>query len=164
MPPIGPFDLVYVAAALHWTEPTGRWDRIAGLLSPQGVFACFGGAPYLADAGLDAAVQTAQRPWLVADDPAGPTEVAAGLHWPATEIVRDPRFTDVRETTLEQRLTLTADDWVGYLSTVSAYLVLGEADRAAALTAIRDVLPATVEVTADVTVHLARLAGTGQIA
>ncbi|MGN6412653.1 hypothetical protein [Flexivirga sp.] len=79
-----------------------------------------------------------------------------GMHWPATELVGDARFVDLRETVLEQRLTFARADWIGYLSTVSAYLVLSEEDRAAAFAAIGDVLPDAVDVHADVTLHLAR--------
>src|SRR4051812_9371104 len=28
------YGLVYAAAALHWTEPAGRWERMAGLVEP----------------------------------------------------------------------------------------------------------------------------------
>lgn len=157
LPPLGPFDVVFAAAALHWTEPTGRWDRIAGLLSPGGVFANFGGAPHVADAGLDEAVAANQRHWPVDDAPAGPVELSDdGLHWPATQLVADARFADVRETVIERRLQLTRAEWIVYLSTVSAYLVLSEEDRAAALAAIADVLPDVVELRADLTVQLAR--------
>jgi len=37
------YDLVSAAALLHWTEPDGRWARVAGMLAPGGVFASFGG-------------------------------------------------------------------------------------------------------------------------
>jgi trans-aconitate methyltransferase len=37
------YGLVYAAAALHWTNPEGRWSRMAALLEPGGVFASFGG-------------------------------------------------------------------------------------------------------------------------
>jgi SAM-dependent methyltransferase len=33
------YGLVYAAAALHWTNPEGRWSRMAALLEPGGVFA-----------------------------------------------------------------------------------------------------------------------------
>lgn len=157
LPVLGPFDLVFVAAALHWTEPAGRWDRIAGLLTPGGVFANFGGQPELADEGLVEAVRLAHQPWL-ADDSAPHMGHApdSDLHWPATELVDDARFTDVRETVVEQLFELTSTEYVGLLSTVSAYLVLSEDERAAALAAIAKVLPDVVELRADITVHLAR--------
>ena len=56
------YDLVYVAAALHWTDAEGRWPRIAGLLEPGGTFASFGGARQLADPTVEAAVHEARRP------------------------------------------------------------------------------------------------------
>ena len=34
-----PVDLVFAAAALHWTEAEQRWARVAALLAPGGVFA-----------------------------------------------------------------------------------------------------------------------------
>ena len=33
------YDLVYAAAALHWTRPEGGWERMAALLRPGGVVA-----------------------------------------------------------------------------------------------------------------------------
>jgi trans-aconitate methyltransferase len=45
------YELVYAAAALHWTNPEGRWPRMAALLEPGGVFASFGGPVRLADPG-----------------------------------------------------------------------------------------------------------------
>lgn len=157
LPVTGRFDLVFVAAALHWTRPDGRWDRICGFLAPGGVFANMGGAPYLAEPGLESAVRDAQLPWLIADDPAGPTDQSEdGMHWPATELVADERFSDVQETSFEQRVTLSRAEWIGYLSTVSAYLMLSQQDRAAAFAAIGAVLPDAVEVTADITLQLAR--------
>lgn len=92
--PIGPFDLVFVAAALHWTEPEGRCDRIGELLVRRGVSASFGGAPYLADSALEDALEAVQRPWLVDESP--PT-VVDGMHWPGSELMADPRFTNVVE-------------------------------------------------------------------
>jgi Uncharacterized protein containing piwi/argonaute domain len=47
--PGGRYGLVYAAAALHWTNPEGRWSRMAALLEPGGVFASFGGPVRLAD-------------------------------------------------------------------------------------------------------------------
>lgn len=154
---VGQFDLVFAAASLHWTDPGRRWDRIAELLVPGGVFACFGGAPELADPGLAAAAAAAQLQWLVDDEPAGPTEVSeGGMRWPATELLADARFTGVTEEVIARPLRLRKDEWLGYLSTVSAYLVMSADDRAAALNALAGVLPDRVELRADVAVHLAR--------
>ena len=59
---------------------------------------------------------------------------------------------------IEQRTTVSARDYVGLLSTVSAFLVLTPADREAALASILDALPAEVDVVGDIRLHLARKA------
>lgn len=43
--PVESYSLVYAAAAMHWTDPNDRWTRLAALLDPGGVFACFGSSP-----------------------------------------------------------------------------------------------------------------------
>jgi SAM-dependent methyltransferase len=154
------YDLVFAAAALHWTAPERRWERVAALLAPQGVFACLGGAPRLADAALDAAVHAARTPWLPDDDipPPDGTPPDGAVQWPGTELTRSPLFTDVRQSRVEHRLRLSDEDYVGLLSTVSAYLELPEPDRRQVLASIGAVLPAELTVVADIDLHLARLA------
>src|SRR5215467_845219 len=66
------YGLVYVAAALHWTDPEGRWSRVAALLEPGGVFASFGGPIQLADPAVEEAVRAARAPFLDSDDIASP--------------------------------------------------------------------------------------------
>lgn len=51
---------------------------------------------------------------------------------------------------------MSARDYVGHLSTISAYLILPVAEQEQVFGQITQVLPATVELVADVTVHLAR--------
>ena len=58
------YGLVYAAAALHWTNPQGRWPRMAALLEPGGVFASFGGPVQLADPAVEEAVRVARAPFL----------------------------------------------------------------------------------------------------
>ena len=50
----------------------------------------------------------------------------AGHHmqWPATELQRSEWFTDVQQSVIERRWTMLARDYVGHLSTISAYLQL----------------------------------------
>ncbi|MFD7833442.1 class I SAM-dependent methyltransferase [Kitasatospora sp. NPDC059803] len=57
--PGGTYDLVYAAAALHWTRPEGRWSRVAELLEPEGVFANLGGPFQLADPAVEEVVRAA---------------------------------------------------------------------------------------------------------
>lgn len=155
-----PFDLVYVGAALHWTDPATRCRRIADLLTEDGVFASFGGPSRLADPQVRAAVAAARAPWL-ADDRA-PMQVdpspESGLDWPGTELVASGLFRDVVKIEIPRRFPATPEEYVGYLSTVSAYLQLPPHVRTKALDAVRAVLPDPVEVNADIVLHVARRA------
>ncbi|GAA1858528.1 class I SAM-dependent methyltransferase [Asanoa iriomotensis] len=155
------YGLVYAAAALHWTDPDGRWPRMASLLEPGGVFASCGGPIAPADPAVEHAVRAARSPFLETDDIPSPdgTPPDHDMQWPGTQLQRSEWFTDVRQSVIPQRLTVTADDYVGYLSTVSAYLELPPADQEQVYGRIRRVLPETVEIVADVIVHLARRGG-----
>jgi hypothetical protein len=62
----------------------------------------------------------------------------------------------VRQLTIERRAALSADDYVGHLSTISAYLELPETVREHVFDRIRKVLPERVTLVADLTLHLAR--------
>jgi hypothetical protein len=154
------YDLVYAAAAFHWTAPEGRWERTAALLEPGGVFASFGGPVSLADADLQARVDRARAPYLADDEVPSPdgTPDDSELQWPGTELTASPLFVDVGQVHLPRHLTVSAEDYLGHLGTVSAYLELAPATRAATIAAIGPVLPAEVELAADITLHLARRA------
>ncbi|MEV0567577.1 class I SAM-dependent methyltransferase [Dactylosporangium sp. NPDC050588] len=151
-------DLVFAGAALHWTAPEGRWSRMADLVEPGGVFANFGGPVQLADPAVEAAVQAARAPFLDTDEIPSPdgTPPEQAMQWPGTELQRSEWFHDVRQSLLPRRLTMTATDYVGYLSTVSAYLELPEQPRQQVYDRILRALPPTVEIIADVIAHLAR--------
>ena len=151
-------DLVFAAASLHWTDPDRQWLRVASLLNDTGIVASFGAQRHLADAALEEAVQEARSPFLPDDDIPSPDGTPADnpMQWPGTELAVSELFTDVRQSVLEQRLVLSALDYVGYLSTVSAYLQLPAPTRTEVLTRVLDVLPDSVGILADVTLHLAR--------
>ncbi|MET8089307.1 class I SAM-dependent methyltransferase [Micromonospora sp. NPDC005220] len=156
--PAATYHLVYAAAALHWTEPEGRWSRMAALLEPGGVFASFGGPTQLADPAVADAVRAARAPFLESDEIPSPDGTPPGqaMQWPGTELQRSEWFTDVQQTVLERRLTMSARDYVGHLSTVSAYLELPTVQQEQVFGQIEQVLPETVELSADIIVHLAR--------
>ncbi|MEU4119808.1 class I SAM-dependent methyltransferase [Kitasatospora sp. NPDC028055] len=158
LPPDGPYDLVYAAAALHWTDPVGRWRRVAELLRPGGVFACFGGPVQLADPELAEAVRVVRAPFLASDDVPSPdgTPPERALQWPGTELHRSEWFDQVQQLVLPRMLTMAAAEYLGHLSTVSAYLLLPEDTRAEVFRRILAVLPERVALEADITVHLAR--------
>lgn len=152
------YGLVYAAAALHWTNPEDRWSRMAALLEPGGVFASFGGPVQLADPAVEEAVRAARSPFLASDEVPSPdgTPPEHDMQWPGTELQRSDWFTDVQQSVVERRLTMTARNYLGYLSTVSAYLMLPTLEQKQVFGRIMQVLPATVEITADITVHIAR--------
>ena len=152
------YGLVYAAASLHWTDPPDRWSRMAALLEPGGVFASFGGPFRLADPAVEEAVRAARAPFLESDDVPSPdmTPPDHGLRWPGTELQQSEWFTDVQEAVIDRRLMVSARDFVGHLSTVSAYLELPASAQEQVYSRIMQVLPQQVEITADITLHLAR--------
>lgn len=152
------YDLVFAAASLHWTTPAGRWSRVAALLRPGGVFASFGGPMHLADPDVEAAVRAARADVLPEDGVPSPdgTPEDSPMQWPGTELERSGLFGDVRQSVIERRVVMSAAGYVGHLSTISAYLELPDPARARVFARIRDVLPPTVTLATDLTVHLAR--------
>ena len=155
------YGLVYAAAALHWTNPEGRWPRMAALLEPGGVFASFGGPVRLADAAVEEAVRAARAPFLDSDEIPSPDGTPPGhdMQWPGTELQRSEWFADVQQSVIERRLTMSARDYIGHLSTISAYLELPASAQEQVYSQIMQVLPETIEIAADITVHLARRRG-----
>ncbi len=152
------YGLVYSAAALHWTDPAGRWPRIAALLAPGGVFASIGGPIGPADPVVRKAVDDAQAPFLESAEVPSPdgTPPENALQWPGTELEQSELFADVRQVVVQERMTVSADELIGLFSTVSAYLVLPISVREQVFSRIRQVLPETVDLVADHTAHLAR--------
>jgi len=152
------YGLVYAAAALHWTSPRGRWPRVAALLEPGGVFASFGGPVELADPAVAEAVREARAPFLASDDFPSPDGTPSGsaMQWPGTELQRSAWFTDVRQSVVERRLTMGAQEYIGHLTTVSAYALLPAPQQEQAFRRILAVLPERVELAADIVLHLAR--------
>lgn len=154
------YDAVLAAASLHWTDPATRWERIGALLRPGGVVACFGAQLGLADPDLEEATLTARAPYLTDDEivwPArGPHDVP--LAWPGNEMARSALLSDVRERVIARRWRIAAEDYTGYLATVSAYLVLPDVVRRRVLERVRAALPAQVDVISDLTLHVARRA------
>jgi SAM-dependent methyltransferase len=151
-------ELVYAASALHWTDPTDRWALIARLLVPGGVVANFGSFTTLADEGLRAAVEEVEQQFLADRGPPVMTEVE-GRRWPAWELDRSEEFTDVQDLDVPRAMVLPRKEYVGYLSTVSAYLRLPIRERQEALSRVADVLPEQVRVEAPVPLCLARAVG-----
>lgn len=88
--------------------------------------------------------------------PYGLVHAAASPRWPGPELRQSAWFTDVRQSVVERRWAMSAGDYLGHLSAVSAYLVLPSAEREEAFRRMARVLPEVVEMDAGLTVHLAR--------
>lgn len=153
------YDLVFAAASLHWTEPDHRWSRVAAMLKRDGIFASFGGQMHLADSDVERAVWAARSQFLPDDQVPPPDRTPAGspMQWPGTELAQSDQFTDVRQSSIERRATVSAREYVGHLSTISAYLELPDPVREHVLGRILEVLPERVTLVADITLHLARV-------
>lgn len=89
---------------------------------------------------------------------AGGAPAGSETQWPATELARSGLFTDVRQSLIDRRKTVSARDYLGHLSTISAYLELPSSVREDAFSRILQVLPERVEVAAVIILHLARRA------
>lgn len=161
--PVAGFDLLFAAAAFHWTRPQRRWDRAAALVRPGGLLAFFGGPLALIDpesvAREDAVllrhgVDIRVRPQRVTGAPDGG---AAGeqLNWPGDELLADDRFTDIRQRHVRRRLIMDRQSYLGHLNTVSAYRMLSSVERATVLAELAGVLPGQVELGADLDLHTA---------
>lgn len=144
------FDVVFAAAAWHWTDPATRWARAVELLVPGGVLALFGTPAELADPVLAAAVHEIEKQVLAEDDP-------AFIHpWSLEEMADADGFTDVTRRELARVVSTTSADVVGRHATVSAYLMLSPDARAETLARIEAVLPDKVNIDATVQLSLAR--------
>jgi SAM-dependent methyltransferase len=144
------FDLMFAAAAWHWTNAASRWTQAVELLAPGGVLALFGRPAELKDPCLFAAVEEVEKRVLSAGDRA---EIPS---WSIEELAAADGFADVEQRDLPSVATTTAAAFVGRLATVSAYLMLGPRERAEALRQVRAVLPDQVEVDTTQLLSLAR--------
>lgn len=153
----GRVELVYAAAAWHWTDPATRWDRLATILPAGGTAAFFGGELELADPDVRARFQ--QAIGHDADQHAGPQlnpVDRVGWAWPANEIAEDPRFGAIEEHTIPRRLQFSRDDFIGHIGTQSRFLIIEPEQRKLIFERVRSVMPDTIEFVSDLVLHLAR--------
>ncbi len=63
------------------------------------------------------------------EDVVGAEDEPDGMPWPGNELLASPYFTDVEQHELTITDTMHADDMVGLMSTISAYLLLPDETR-----------------------------------
>jgi hypothetical protein len=131
---------------------------VAALLEPGGTFAGFAVQVRLADPDVAAAVSAARTPFLSSDQIPSPdgTPPEREMQWPGTELLRSECFGDIRQLEFERRPVMSAADYIGYLSTVSAYLELPAPVREEAFGRILEALPDRVDIATETVMHLAR--------
>lgn len=139
-------DLVYAAAAWHGTEPHTRWNQAAGLLVEGGVVALFNRPVRIADPAVEVSVAAACRTAL-RDDASGP---------PGGGLAACGLFTDIEDHLLAREVLVSDREYIGYLSTLPAYLDLPLDERQDLLRRITDVVPAQVRLDLTVSLLLAR--------
>lgn len=110
----------------------------------------FGSPGELVDPVLFAAVDEIEKRVLPDDDP------TVIHHWSIEEMASADGLTDSAQRDLPRVARATADDVLGRLATVSAYLLLSPEARAEALRRIGTVLPDLVDIDATVQLSLAR--------
>lgn len=153
------FDLVYAGAALHWTRPEDRWDRVAALLRPGGLVASFGGPNRLTDPDLVAVLDEVEERYGIegAIAASGTLPTAGEMSWPGSELAADPRFTDLQQLYVPREIELDRRTWIAYLNTVSTYRVLDDDVRARVFADLQGLMPDRLRVNVDLAVHIARL-------
>lgn len=137
--PDRPFGLLYSAQAWHWTDPATRWRRAAAALAPGGTLALFWNNDRRAD----------EEP----EDESG-----YWTEWPYPELAERGEFTDVSVCVYPWTRTLSTVDYLGNLSTQSAYRILDPAERAARLAALAGRLGDEVTLRVNTGLYLARRA------
>ena len=85
-----PHDLLYAAAAWHWTDPVTRWAGAASLLPERGVFASTGGPVDLVDESLEAPVERVRSEVTTTDQVHFWPAPGPGLRWPGDELDASP--------------------------------------------------------------------------
>ncbi len=125
------------------------------LLDPGGVLAIFGSQLRLVDPVLEEAVSVALADEV--DDSAFlPKGEPSGPGWGLADIEGSGLFEDVRSDELVRHVTVSQQEYIGHLSTVSAFLRLAAEDRQDVLRQVLELVPAEVTLDASVVLQLAR--------
>jgi SAM-dependent methyltransferase len=158
--PAEPCGLLFSAQAWHWMDPAVRWEHAAAVLAARGSLALFWNFDRIIDETVQAEVTQAHRaltPHITWDTAPLPSD---GLldRWPATEIAGLAAFTGVEVRLYRWERVLSRRQYVQYLATHSAYLILDLAVRDELFARIASALPARVPLAEDTVLYLARRA------
>jgi hypothetical protein len=141
-------------------DPAMRWEHAAAVLAPGGSLALFWNFDRILDDAVQAEVTQAHQdltPHISWDTEAVPGE---GLldRWPATEIAGLAAFTGLAARLYRWERVLGRRQYLEYLSTHSAYLLLEAGARDELFGRIALALPGRVPLAEDTVLYLARRA------
>ncbi len=134
------FDLVFVAQAFHWTDPTTRFQRAAETLRPEGWLAIFGHVPSIVDSKIRSALDEAYArhaptiagtwlmSWYALEGPIPGLFAESGKF--ETVVIRGHRWST----------TLRTKEYLGLLRTMSDHQLLAETQREALFAEIAQVV------------------------
>lgn len=131
------FDLVVCAQAWHWVDPEVGAPKVASVLSPEGLFACFWNEA-LPHPLHDAVAEVQRR--IAPEHEFGVVDVGSSEDPYADGLRSAGVFSDVVLKRYAWEDTLTAADWLGRLATRSDYLRLPAGTRVALLAEVEAVV------------------------
>lgn len=155
--PSRPYGLVFSGQAWHWTDPATRWQHAAAALAPGGAIALFWNHDRPTGAAMDVlrAVLGEHAPHIVPDnDPIDEEELVAD--WPHTDLVALAEFGELSQRLYTWSRVLSTQDYVGLLSTQSAYRILDATTRTELFRELSDRLGAEVQLQMTSVLYLAR--------
>ena len=158
--PAAPCGLLFSAQAWHWMDPEVRWQHAAATLAPGGSPALFWNFDRISDQRVQAEVIAAHQ--ALAVDIEWDTDPISddGLldRWPATDVAGLATFTGLQARVYRWDRPLTRQQYLDYLATHSAYLLLDAAVRTELFARVGQALPGQVLLAEDTILYLARRA------
>jgi SAM-dependent methyltransferase len=135
------FGLAFAATSWHWVPEEVRWDRTYEALAPGGAVALFWNHHGVMDpevhaglAEIDARYDLTFTPhtmagWSMSDEIEYQDDEESG--WPSQAARMDGRFTDMRSKRFKTRVHYPTKRYIDYLTSISAYRIMGDEARAA---------------------------------
>jgi len=156
--PAQPCGLLFSAQAWHWMDPAVRWEHAAAVLAAGGSLALFWNFDRILDGEVQEEVTQARHeltPHITWDTKPVPED---GLmeRWPAAELAGQAAFTGLEARLYRWERVLTRRQYLEYLATHSAHLVLDAAVRDELFARIASALPGQVLLAEDTVLYLAR--------
>ncbi len=156
-PQDGPYDLLVSAQAWHWIDPHLRWSRAVSCLRPGGTLALFWNHDLASDATQRVLLQAAHDRWtpgIRVDDTDLPADLLA--EWPGPYLAKHPDFTDVQALRYGWQRSLSGEDYVELLSTMSAYNMRPAEARDALFLEVLEIVGDKIVLDMETVLYLAR--------